>query len=231
MDYFSAGYPFTVVDALRSLFDRLVFYLPNLIVAVIVLILGWLIGTFLGKLIHRILEAIKIDALADQLGLDQLSSRAGRKFSISRLGQWAIKWFFFLGSLIAASEILGLNEVTTFLYEGVLTYAGHVIVAIVILLLGVLAANFFSDVVASAVKAGGLNTATMLASVTKWAIVIFTVIAALSQLQIATAFLQELFLAVVAMFAIAGGLAFGLGGRDHAKRVLDEVERGLTRQG
>ena len=230
MDYFSGGYPFTVVDSLRSLFDRLLLFLPNLIVAVIVLILGWLIGTFLGKLVHRILVAIKIDVLADQLGLDQLSSRAGRKFSIASLGQFVFKWFFFIGSLIAASEILGLTEVTTFLYEGVLAYAGHVIVAIVILLLGILAANFFSGVVTSAVKASGLHASTALASVTRWAIVIFTVIAALSQLQIATEFLQDLFRAVVAMVAIAGGLAFGLGGRDHAKKVLDDIERGLTRQ-
>jgi len=62
---------------------------------------------------------------------------------------------------------------------------------------------------------------------TKWLILIFTVIAALSQLQIATSFLQDLFRAVVAMFAIAGGLAFGLGGKDHAKKWLDAIEDSL----
>ncbi len=230
MNYLSSDYPYTVVDSLRDLYTRVVYYLPNLIVAIIVLILGWLIGTFLGKLVYRILEAIKIDMLADQLGLDKLSARAGRRFSIAKLGQWVVKWFFFIGSLIAATEILGLTEVTSFLYAGVLAYAGHVIVAIVILLLGILAANFLSGIVAAAVKAGGIGASGMLASITKWSIVVFTVIAALSQLQIATSFLQDLFRAVVALIAIAGGIAFGLGGRDHAKKVLDEVERGLTRR-
>ncbi len=229
MPYLSSSYPTAIVDSLSNLYSEVVLFLPNLVVAVIVLILGWLIGTFLGRLVHSILEAIKIDVLADQLGLDRLSARAGRKFSIAKLGHWVVKWFFFIGSLIAASEILGLTEVTNFLYQGVLTYAGHVLVSIIILLLGILAANFLSGVVSSAVKAGGLHSSAMLASVTKWAIVIFTVIAALSQLQIATLFLQDLFRAVVALLAIAGGIAFGLGGREHAKKVLDEIEQGLTR--
>ena len=229
MPYLSSNYPNTVVDSLRNLYTEVLLYLPNVIVALIVLILGWLLGTFLGSLVHKLLVAIKIDVLADQLGLDRLSSRAGRKFSIAKLGDWVVKWFFFIGSLIAASEILGLTEVTRFLYEGVLAYAGHVLVAIVILLLGILAANFLSGVVGSAVRASGLGSSTALASITKWSIIIFTLIAALSQLQIATAFLQDLFRAIVALIAIAGGIAFGLGGRDHAKKVLDEVERGLVR--
>jgi hypothetical protein len=226
----STAYPLAVVDSLQNLFSKIILYLPNVIVAIIVLILGWVLGSFLGSLVHKVLEAIKIDTLASQLGLDRLSSRAGRTFSVARLGRWVVKWFFFLGSLIAASEILGLTEVTNFLYQGVLAYAGHVIVAVVILLLGILAANFFSDIVASAVKASGLGTSLTLASVTRWAIVIFTVIAALSQLQIATAFLQDLFRAIVAMLAIAGGIAFGLGGRDHAQKVLSQIERGLTKR-
>lgn len=229
MDYLTSGYPYTVVDTLKELYAKLIAFLPNLIVAVIVLILGWIIGSLLGSLIRKVLDLIKIDMLADQLGLDRLSAKAGRKFSIAALGQWVIKWFFFIGSIIAASEILGLTEVTNFLYVGVLTYVGHVVVAMIILLLGILAANFLADVVGSAVKASGLHSSLTLASITRWSIMVFTVIAALSQLQIATSFLQDLFRAFVAMVAIAGGIAFGMGGRDHAKRVLDEVEQGLTK--
>ena len=77
---------------------------------------------------------------------------------------------------------------------------------------------------ASTVRASGWHRGGSLGAITQWAIVAFTVIAALSQLQIATAFLQDLFRAIVAMLAIAGGLAFGLGGKDHAKKVLDKLE-------
>ncbi|HVY68041.1 MAG TPA: hypothetical protein VHA30_04080, partial [Patescibacteria group bacterium] len=136
-------------------------------------------------------------------------------------------WFFFLGSFIAAADILGLEAVSTFLYQDVLGYAGHVIVAMAVMLLGILAANFFSGLVTATVNASGLHKGEMLGAIAKWAIVAFTVIAALSQLQIATDFLQDLFRAIIAMLAIAGGLAFGLGGRDHAKKVLDALEDSL----
>lgn len=222
MDY--PTYQVTVVSALQDLYSRTLTYLPNLVAAIIVVILGWLLAIFLSKLVQKLLELIKIDQLANQLGLENLSSRVGKKLSLAALGAWLVKWFFFLGSFIAAADILGLAGVSSFLYSDVLTYAGHVVVAMAILLLGILAANFFSNLVRATVKASGLHNGESLGAITKWAIVVFTAITALSQLQIATSFLQDLFRAIVAMLAIAGGLAFGLGGKDHAKKALDSIE-------
>ncbi len=225
MDY--PTYQMTVVKALQDLYSKVLTSLPNLLAAIIILIVGWLLAMFLSKIIIKLLELIKIDHLANQLGLQSLSEKVEKKLSLAALGGWLVKWFFFLGSFIAAADILGLQAVSTFLYQDVLAYAGQVIVAMAILLLGILAANFFAGIVNSTVKASGLHKGETLGSLTKWAIVIFSVIAALSQLQIATAFLQDLFRAVVAMLAIAGGLAFGLGGQAHAKKVLDGIENGL----
>lgn len=222
MDY--TTYQYVVVSALKDLYAKTLTYVPNLIAAIIVLIFGWLLAIFLSKLVFRVLEAIKIDQLANQLGLKNLSEKVDKKLSLSALGAWLVKWFFFLGSFIAAADILGLTGVSTFLYQDVLNYAGHVLVAMAILLLGMLAANFFANIVSTTVRASGLHKGDSLGAFTKWAIIVFTVIAALSQLEIATAFLQDLFRAVVAMLAIAGGLAFGLGGKDHAKKVLDGIE-------
>jgi len=225
MDY--TTYQAVVVQALADLYSKTLTYLPNLVAAIIVVIIGWLLAVFLSKVVLKILEIIKIDVLANQLGLKNLSAKTERKLSLAALGAWIVKWFFFLGSFIAAADILGLGDVSTFLYQDVLNYAGHVVVAMAVLLLGILAADFFAKLVVATVKASGLHSGDMLGAVTKWAILVFTVIAALSQLQIATAFLQDLFRAIVAMLAIAGGLAFGLGGRDHAKGVLDSVEKSL----
>lgn len=217
--------------ALENLYDNFVSWAPNLLATLVVLILGWLLAIFLSKLVLKVLEAIKIDTLANQLGLQSLSERVGHKLSLSGLGAWIVKWFFFLGSFIAASEILGLDKVSEFLYDDVLAYAGNVVVAAAIFLLGLLAAKFFSELVSSVVKASQLHAAGAIAAVTKWAIIVFTVIAVLSQLRIATDFLHDLFRAVIAMLAIAGGLAFGLGGRDAAKRWLDGLEDDLTHKG
>jgi hypothetical protein len=223
-------YQSTVVNALQVLYDKILGFLPNLVAAIIVLIIGWLLAIFLGKLVLKVLEAIKIDTLANQLGLQNLSDKVGRKLSFSALGGWLIKWFFFLASFVAAADILGLNQVSTFLYDKVLGYAGDVIVAMAILLLGILVANFLGNVVNHTVKAGGLRNASTLGSMTKWAVLIFAIITALSQLQIATTYLEDLYKAIFAMLAIAGGIAFGLGGRDHAKKVLDVIEENLTKK-
>ncbi len=220
-------YQAVVVQALSDLYAKTLTYLPNLVAAIIVVIIGWLLAMFLSKIVYKVLELIKIDHLANQLGLQHLSDKVDKKLSLAVFGGWIVKWFFFLGSFIAAADILGLQEVSTFLYQDVLGYAGHVVVAMAILLLGILAADFFAGIVTGTVNASGLHKGDALGSITKWAIIVFTVIATLSQLQIATAFLQDLFRAIVAMMAIAGGLAFGLGGKEHAKSALDHIQDSL----
>lgn len=229
MEY-DVSYQDAITSSIHSLYSKVVSFIPNLLVAVIVLLLGWIIGSFLSTIVKKFLELIRIDLFANQLGLDRLSEKMDRKLSLSAFGAWLVKWFFFLGSIMATANILGLSEVTNFFNDQVLTYAGNVIIAMVILLLGILAAEFFSGIVSSSVKASGLHSSAALGAITRWSIVIFTVIAALSQLQIATDFLKDLFRAIIAMIAIAGGIAFGMGGRDHAKKILDEVEDNLTRK-
>lgn len=229
MDYYYGSYQGSVVDSLQSLWYQLLGFLPNIIAALIFLILGWLIAMFLGQVVERILVAIKIDQLANRLGLDQLSQRVGRKLSIAVFGHWLVKWFFLIATFIAAADVLGLTQVSVFLYGKVFPYFGNVIVAVAILLIGVIAANFLGGLVHGALSAGQLRAANAMAAVTRWAIIIFAVLAALAQLDVATTFVQDLFRAVVVMLALAGGLAFGLGGRDHAKKVLDSLERDLTK--
>lgn len=220
----------TIVSAAENLYRETLSFLPNIFWAIVVVIVFWLIAIYVGKGVRLILESIKIDSLANQLGLDMLSERTGRKLSLSGLGGWLVKWFFFLAGIFAAADILGLQQVSQFLYTDVLGYASNVVVAMAILLLGLLAAKFFSGLVESVVKASQLHSAGALTAITKWSIIVFTVIAVLSQLQIATDFLHDLFRAVIAMLAIAGGLAFGLGGKDAAKRWLDGLEDDLTRK-
>jgi hypothetical protein len=217
-----------VAGSVRTLLDKLADALPNFLLAVAILVIGWLIGSALGTLVKKGLEAIGIDSVANRIGLQRLAERTGRQFSLSSIVQWIIKWFFFLASIIAAADILNLDQVTNFFYQQVIPYAGHVVIATVILLLGVLAANFFGDIVEGALRAGGFAVSSVLSSITRWAIIAFSVIAALYELQIATTFLQDLFRALIAMVAIAGGLAFGLGGRDHARKILDAAESQIT---
>lgn len=226
--YYNGTYQASVVDTFQTMWYRIVAFLPNVLAAIIVLILGWLIAAFLGRLVMRVLEAIRIDQLANRVGLDHLSQRVGKKLSVARFGAWLVKWFVIILTVIATANILGLPEVGLFLQNKVIGYFPNVIVAVLILLIGLYAANFLSELVRGALKAGELRSSEALASATRWAITIFTVIAALSQLNIAKEFTQDLFRGIVVMLAVAGGIAFGLGGKDHAKKVLDSIESDIS---
>lgn len=220
-------YPDSVTAVSRSLEDlyvRFINFLPDFLVAVIVLVIGWIVASAVAKLIRSVLNSAKIDEVGDKLGLDQLSARTGVKMSISATMAWLVKWFILIAIFLAAADILELDQISDFLNQ-VLLYIPNVVAAAAILLVGSLVARFLSRLVRHSVQAAGLASADLLGSMTQWAVMIFTVLATLDQLKVASAFVQTLFTGFIAMLAIAGGLAFGLGGREHASKVLDKIER------
>lgn len=212
--------------SLRDLYLRFINFLPNFLVAVIILVVGWVVAVFVAKIIKQILHTIKLDEIGDKLGLDEVSARTGMKMTVSGTVAWLVKWFLLIAVFLAAAEILGLTQISAFLNQ-VLLYIPNVIAGAAILLVGTMMARFLANLVRHSVQAAGLASADLLAAVTQWAVMIFTVLATLSQLQVAKPFVDTLFTGIIAMLAIAGGLAFGLGGRDHATKVLNKIEKDI----
>jgi hypothetical protein len=214
-----------VTASLQNVWNQLLNGLPTFVAALVVLIAGILIASFLGKLAKKLVSYAQVDSLVGKTGVqDQL----GTRISISDLIGWIVKWFFIIATLLAVVNILNIEQVTSFL-EQVLLYIPNVIAAVIILALGLIAGNFFNDVVERATTASGMSNASVgaLSAIAKWAIVIFSLMAALVQLGIAAELIQILFTGFVAMLALAGGLAFGLGGREKASKWLDKVDRPL----
>lgn len=220
------SYSDAVATSLQDLYARFISFLPSFLVAVIILVVGWVLAIFIGKLVKQVTHSIRLDEIGDKLGLDEVSSRTGMKMSISGTVAWLVKWFLLIAFFLAAAEILNLDQISEFLNQ-VLMYIPNVIAAAAILLVGSLVARFLANLVRHSVHAAGLHSADLLASVTQWAVMIFTVLATLDQLKVAQAFVQTLFTGFIAMLAIAGGLAFGMGGKDYASKVLDKMERDI----
>lgn len=214
----------TVSQSLQDLYERFIGFLPEFLSAMVILIIGWIVAVAVGKLIKSALHSARVDEAGDKLGLDQVSVRTGMKMSVSGTIAWLVKWFLLIAFFLAAADILGLEQISEFLNR-VLLYIPNVVAAAAILLVGGMVARFLSKLVRHSVQAAGLASADLLGSVTQWAVMIFTVLATLDQLGVASAFVQTLFTGFIAMLAIAGGLAFGLGGRDHATKVLDKIEK------
>jgi hypothetical protein len=138
-----------------------------------------------------------------------------------------VKWFLILVFLMAAANILQLTQVTNFL-NSIIFYIPNVVVAVVILAIVTLVGNFVYGVVRGSSRAAGMVSATFLAAISKWAIIIFGIFAALIQLGVAGTLVSTIFIGIVAMLALAGGLAFGLGGKEEAALLLRKIREELT---
>ena len=219
-------------DVLAASFQELwagvVGFVPRLIVALIVFVIGWIIAMALGKVVNQIIRAIKVDKALQSLGMEDPLARAGMRLDAGAFIGGLVKWFFIIVFLAATVEVLGLSQVTVFLQEVVLLYLPNVFVAALILVVAALIADAVSRLVSGTAKAASLPSAGFLGGVSKWAIWVFAILAALYQLGIAGPMVQTLFTGVVAALALALGLAFGLGGKDTASKYLDRLRSDIS---
>ncbi|MBI4435718.1 hypothetical protein HY630_03535 [Candidatus Uhrbacteria bacterium] len=212
---------------LLELWDTIVAFLPSLLGALLVFLIGVIVALVLRTVVVKVIGLLRIDDLARRLEITGQFERVGLRLHIGGLLGWIVKWFFIVMALIAATDILGWDQVTDYLGQVVL-FIPNVIIAVIILLAGILLGNFVQNVVKSAVEAAQLASAEFLSGIAKWAILIFTFMAALVQLQIAPELIRVLFTGLVAMLALAGGLAFGLGGKEHAHQFLNRLKKDIS---
>jgi len=211
------------ISSLQSVWLGFISFVPNLIVAIVVFVIGWVLGSVVGRAISQVVSALKIDRLFQSAGAEEVLNRAGIKLNVGGFIGWLVKWFIIIVFLMTSLEVMGLQQVNAFLREVVLAYLPQVIIAALILILATVVADFIRKVVSGAAKAADVRGANMVGTISYYAIWIFALIIALSTLGIAPQFMQILFTGIVAMLAIAGGLAFGLGGRDAAARAIENV--------
>ena len=203
-------------------------FIPNFIFAVVVFVIGWFIAVWVQMLIEQVVKAIRVDHALRSAGVGGVVERAGYTLNAGRFLGVLVKWFIIVVFLIASLQILNLSTVTFFLQQIVLSFLPNVIVAVLILLVAAVVAEAAGAVVTGTARAAGIRSAGFAGTMARWAIWIFALIVALSQLGIATAYFQTLFTGVVVALSLAFGLAFGLGGQDAAARFIEKTREGMT---
>lgn len=216
-----------ITKSLMDLWARFVNFIPQLVGAILVFVIGLILASVLGKVVERIVRAFHIDQALSRMHISERFRQAGFNFSVAAIFGGIVKWFLILVFLMAATDILGLAEVTKFLND-IILYLPNVLVATVILSIAVLLANFVYAIVRGSTRAAGIMSASLLATIVKWAIMIFGILAALIQLGIAPSLVNTLFIGVVGAISLAAGLAFGLGGREEAALLLRKVREEMT---
>ena len=210
-------------QAFGSLLVGVVEFLPRLVLAVLVIIVGWLIGAALSKVVSQIIKALKVDKALEAAGARDLVRKGGFELNSGKFLGELVKWFAIVVSFIAVFDLLGLSDVNQFLEGVVIGYIPQVIAAVLILLVAVVVASALQKSVVASAKAAGFASANLLGAVTKWSIWVFAFLAALFQLNIAATFIQTLFTGFVVALSLALGLAFGLGGKDAAKDYVEKL--------
>jgi hypothetical protein len=218
------------VDVLQQSFYNLLWgtvnFIPNLVFAIIIFVIGWFIAVLIGRVIAQAIKAIKLDHALKAAGVEDVVNRAGWRLDSGEFIGALIKWFIIIVFLVFALQVLNLTTVTYFIELGLLPFLANVIVAVLIIAVAAFVAQVAQNVVTGGVKAAGGNAAGFAGTVAKWAIWVFAILAALNQLGV-TPFLQTLFTGVVVALSIAFGLAFGLGGQDAAARFIERTREGM----
>lgn len=209
--------------SLQSLWASFIVFVPRFLFAVIIFIIGWVIGSIIGRAIEQVIAALKVDKALESAGAGTVMQKSGIRLNVGAFIGGVVKWFIIVVFLVASLDILQLTAVTDFLKTDVLGYLPNVIVAALVLVIATIIADFMGKVVTASAKAGNVRSANFLGTLTRYSIWIFAFIIALGELGIAAAYMQILFTGLVAMLAIAGGLAFGLGGKEAAARSLEHL--------
>ena len=215
--------------ALQDIGTEIISYTPKLFVALVIFVLGWVFGVILGRIVSQIIKTIKVDKALREAGLEEVFNKAGFTLDSGKFLGGLVKWFVIVIFLVPTLEVLQLTQVNEFLRDDVLTYLPNVIAAVLILLIAALIAEVMQRIVTGSARAADLSSARFLGSVTRWSIWLFAILAALAQLDVATAFVETLFQGIVIAISLAIGLAFGLGGQEAAARYIEHLRKDIPK--
>lgn len=199
--------------------NKVILFAPNLVFALVLLLIGSLLGRLLGLFIEKGLSKLKVTEMTSSLNVNQYIEPFGFKSVPHLIGKLAYL-FVFLISFVAAADILHLPQVTS-LVQAVLLYIPKAIVAILILLVGMWASRISEGVL----KGELIQKFPVLKSLVRFLIITFALLAALDQFQISPRLIEILFAGLIFAMSLATGLAFGLGGKDFAKGILDKLKQ------
>ncbi len=210
-------------QSFSTLLQNTVAFIPNLLVAIIVFVVGWFLGSVVGRIIAQAVRAAKVDHALKSAGVEDVVKRAGYTLDSGAFLGGLVKWFIIIVFFMFALQVLQLTQVTLFLNEIVVSFLPQLIVAVLILLVAAVIAEVAQGVVVGAARAAGIRSAGFAGALTRWAIWAFAIIIALSQLGIGAQYFQTLFMGIVVALSLAFGLAFGLGGQDAASRFIEKT--------
>jgi len=213
-----------IVEPVQEMLTRMVGYLPTLLGALIILIVGWIIAKAIRGIVNRVLKLIRFDKLADKAGISEILHKGGLKATTSEVLSGLVYWLVIIMVLVMVVNALGMPQASSIL-ESLFTYIPNVIAAIFVLVIGMFLASFVSGIVRTAASNANLPKPDMLAGISRWAIIIFATTISLKELGIAPLLVTTTFNIIFGGVCLALALAFGLGGKDAVAKYLEQLQK------
>jgi hypothetical protein len=210
------------VASLTTFWTQLAGFVPQLLAALVLLFVGWLLANLAKTGVMKLLDVLKFDVLAEKTGIEAFLKQGNLEVSLSRLLGKLTYWVIIFVVIVTVTNSLGLHLVAE-LFNKIVLYIPNVIVAILVLVFGTLVARFINRMVFAYLNNIGVQGALTISTLSEYGVIIFVVFVALEQLAIGTTLLTAAFQIGFGAIGLAFALAFGLGGREWAAGVIKKL--------
>lgn len=210
------------VASLTSFWTQMAAFVPQLLAALVLLFLGWILANIVRSAVGKVLDTLKFDELGKKTGIEAFMRQGNIDLTLSRLIANLVYWIILLVVIVTVANSLGLTTVAE-LFNKVVFYLPNIIVAVLVLVFGVLVARFINRLVFAYLNNMGVDGALTLSTLAEYSVIIFVVFVALEQLQIGTHLLISAFQIGFGAVGLALALAFGLGGREWAAGIIKRL--------
>ena len=190
--------------SLQNLLWGFIQFTPKFIIAVVLFVIGWLLGNVIARALEQVFGTLKIDNLFKAIGVEGLLRKAGVALNSGYFVGQVVKWFIIVVFLLPSLDLLGLNSIKDFLQNDVLGFLPKVVVAALILIIATVVSEGLSKTAVAMAKSMNLSSANMLGAVAKYAVWVFAFIIALGQLGVADYYMSVLFTGIIAMLSEIG---------------------------
>jgi len=217
-----------VSESYFSVKDALFGYGLLIVLATVIFVITWVAADYIGKVVKSVFDKIKLDGALRQAGVQEILHKGGVNLNTGIFFGGLIKWTIIAVMFLAILQMLGLSEVSLIIGSMIALYLPKIVIATLIMLVAFLLGDLLKKVVTTAAANAHLASAKMLGTLTKVSIMIFAVLSALVQLGIAVTLINTMFIGIVVAASLAAGIAFGLGGKEMATRILNKAAEELT---
>lgn len=211
-----------LINTLNNSVATIISFIPLFLSGFIILLIGIIASTFVRQIVREGLRIIKFESFLKKYGVPESKETADWSTILSEIA----RWFLIIVFLVPAAQVWGLGRFVDVL-NNLLLYLPNVFIAVLLLLVGFVVSKLVYDLLMASLRGLSRESAKSISMVGRWAVLVFVFLIVLNQLGIASDLIQILFSGIVAMVAIAGGLAFGLGGKDAAREVIEKLRKKL----